>query len=97
MEKKNILDPLPFKVDDFFTTQEQRDEAQKEKIEEIEIDFDKEMPPIMEKRMKTYSKVRHSNQKEVVAKEGVGFTHSDCAGLSAPGAGGNRYRRFEHL
>ena len=25
MEKKNILDPLPFKVDDFFTTQEQRD------------------------------------------------------------------------
>ena len=33
MEKKNILDPLPFKVDDFFTTQEQRDEAKKEKIE----------------------------------------------------------------
>lgn len=39
MEKKNILDPLPFKVDDFFTTQEQRDEAKKEKIEEIEIDL----------------------------------------------------------
>lgn len=39
MKKKNILDPLPFKVDDFFTTQEQRDEAKKEKIEEIEIDL----------------------------------------------------------
>ncbi|MDY6015021.1 MAG: ParB/RepB/Spo0J family partition protein [Bacilli bacterium] len=39
MEKKNILDPLPFKVDDFFTTQEQRDETKKEKIEEIEIDL----------------------------------------------------------
>ena len=39
------------------------------KLEEIEIDFDKEMPPIMEKRMKTYSKVRHSNQKEVVCKD----------------------------
>lgn len=39
MEKKNILDSLPFKVDDFFTTQEQRDEAKKEKIEEIEIDL----------------------------------------------------------
>lgn len=37
MEKKNILDPLPFKVDDFFTTQEQRDEAKKEKIEELDI------------------------------------------------------------
>lgn len=39
MEKKNILDPLPFKVDDFFTTQEQRDEAKKEKIEEIDINL----------------------------------------------------------
>ena len=37
MEKKNILDPLPFKVDDFFTTQEQRDEAKKEKIEGLDI------------------------------------------------------------
>ncbi len=29
--------PMPFKFDDFFTTQEQRDEDKKEKIEEIDI------------------------------------------------------------
>lgn len=36
MEKKNI-DVPKFQVDDFFTTQEQRDENEKEKIENIEL------------------------------------------------------------
>ena len=39
MEKKSILDPMPFTVDSFFTTQEQRDEEKKEKVEEISIDL----------------------------------------------------------
>ena len=29
--------PMNFKLDDFYTTQEQRDEEKKEKIEEIDI------------------------------------------------------------
>ena len=37
MEKKSILDPMPFTVDDFFTTQAQRDDAKKEKIEDPEL------------------------------------------------------------
>ena len=36
-EKKNKEMPIPFKLDDFFTTQEIRDEESKEKIEEIDI------------------------------------------------------------
>ena len=36
-EKKKQEIPMPFKFDDFFTTQEQRDDAIKEKIEEIDI------------------------------------------------------------
>ena len=36
-EKKNKEMPIPFKLDDFFTTQETRDEESKEKIEEIDI------------------------------------------------------------
>ena len=44
MEKKNILDPMPFTVDSFFTTQEQRDEEKKEKVEEISIDLLDEFP-----------------------------------------------------
>ena len=36
-EKKKQEIPMPFKLDDFFTTQEQRDDASKEKIEEIDI------------------------------------------------------------
>ena len=36
-EKKKQEIPLPFKLDDFYTTQEQRDENNKEKIEEIDI------------------------------------------------------------
>ena len=36
-EKKKQEIPMPFKFDDFFTTQEQRDDAAKEKIEEIDI------------------------------------------------------------
>mgnify|MGYP002520530730 FL=1 len=36
-EKKKQEIPMPFKFDDFFTTQEQRDDAVKEKIEEIDI------------------------------------------------------------
>lgn len=36
-EKKNKEMPIPFKLDDFFTTQEERDEENKEKIEEIDL------------------------------------------------------------
>lgn len=36
-EKKKQEIPMPFKFDDFFTTQEQRDDAVKEKIEEVDI------------------------------------------------------------
>ena len=36
-EKKKQEIPMPFKFDDFFTTQEQRDEETKEHIEEIDI------------------------------------------------------------
>ena len=36
-EKKNKEMPIPFKLDDFFTTQETRDEESKEKIEEVDI------------------------------------------------------------
>ena len=36
-EKKKQEIPMPIKFDDFFTTQEQRDDAVKEKIEEIDI------------------------------------------------------------
>ena len=36
MERKNVIDPM-FKLDDFFTTQEERDEQRKEKIEELDI------------------------------------------------------------
>ena len=44
MEKKSILDPMPFTVDDFFTTQAQRDDAKKEKIEEIDLGLLDEFP-----------------------------------------------------
>jgi len=44
MEKKNIIDPMPFSVDDFFSTQEQRDDAKKEKIENIDISLLDEFP-----------------------------------------------------
>jgi ParB family chromosome partitioning protein len=37
MERKSIIDPVSFKVDDFFTTQKERDEARKEKVEELNI------------------------------------------------------------
>ena len=36
-EKKKQEIPIPFSLDDFYTTQEQRDEDNKEKIEEIDI------------------------------------------------------------
>ena len=36
-EKKKHEIPIPFKLDDFFTTQEIRDEENKEKIEEIDL------------------------------------------------------------
>ena len=36
-EKKKQEIPIPFKLDDFYTTQEQRDEEGKEKVEEIDI------------------------------------------------------------
>ena len=36
-EKKKHEIPIPFKLDDFFTTQEVRDEESKEKIEEIDL------------------------------------------------------------
>lgn len=36
-EKKKQEIPIPFKFDDFFTTQQQRDDEAKEKIEEIDI------------------------------------------------------------
>ena len=36
-EKKKQEIPMDFKLDDFFTSQEQRDENQKERIEEIDI------------------------------------------------------------
>ena len=36
MERKNVIDPM-FKLDDFFTTQEERDEQKKEKIEKLEL------------------------------------------------------------
>jgi len=35
---------MPFTVDSFFTTQEQRDEEKKEKVEEISIDLLDEFP-----------------------------------------------------
>ena len=36
-EKKKQEIPIPFKLDDFYTTQEQRDDNEKERIEEIDI------------------------------------------------------------
>lgn len=36
MERKNVIDPM-FKLDDFFTSQEERDEQNKEKIEKLEL------------------------------------------------------------
>ena len=36
-EKKKQEIPIPFKLDDFFTTQETRDDEQKEKVESIDI------------------------------------------------------------
>lgn len=36
-EKKKQEIPIPFKLDDFFTTQNERDDAEKEKIEQISI------------------------------------------------------------
>ena len=36
MERKNVIDSM-FKLDDFFTSQEERDEQKKEKIEELEL------------------------------------------------------------
>lgn len=39
MEKKSYIDHQTFKLDDFFTTQKQRDEAKKEKIELICLDL----------------------------------------------------------
>lgn len=36
MERKNVIDPM-FKLDDFFTSQEERDEQKKEKIENLEL------------------------------------------------------------
>ena len=36
MERKNVIDPM-FKLDDFFTSQEERDEQKKEKIEKLEL------------------------------------------------------------
>ena len=38
MERKNVIDPM-FKLDDFFTSQEERDEQKKEKIEELELNL----------------------------------------------------------
>lgn len=38
-EKKKQGIPIPFKLDDFFTTQEERDESQKEHIEQINLDL----------------------------------------------------------
>ena len=36
MERKNVIDPM-FKLDDFFTSQEERDEQKKEKIVKLEL------------------------------------------------------------
>lgn len=36
MERKSVIDPM-FKLDDFFTSQEERDEQKKEKIEKLEL------------------------------------------------------------
>lgn len=44
MEKKNYIDHPTFKLDDFFTTQEQRDENEKEKIEIIKLDLIDDFP-----------------------------------------------------
>ena len=38
MERKNVIDPM-FKLYDFFTSQEERDEQKKEKIEELELNL----------------------------------------------------------
>ena len=38
-EKKKHEIPIQFKLDDFFTTQEIRDEENKEKIEEIDLSW----------------------------------------------------------
>lgn len=44
MEKKSYIDHSMFKLDDFFTTQEQRDENKKEKIEIIKLDLIDDFP-----------------------------------------------------
>ena len=44
MEKKSYIDHQTFKLDDFFTTQEQRDENKKEKIEIIDLDLIDDFP-----------------------------------------------------
>ena len=38
-EKKKQEIPMDFKLDDFFTSQEQRDDDKKEKVETIDISF----------------------------------------------------------
>ena len=35
---------MPFKIDDFFTTQEERDDMKKEKVEEIDISLLDQFP-----------------------------------------------------
>ncbi len=44
MEKKSYIDQPTFKLDDFFTTQAQRDEEKKEKIEIIDLKLIDEFP-----------------------------------------------------
>lgn len=44
MDERESKIKMPFKIDDFFTTQEERDDMKKEKVEEIDISLLDEFP-----------------------------------------------------
>lgn len=67
-EKKKQEIPIPFKFDDFFTTQEQRDEAFKEKIEEIDISL---IDDFKEHPFKVLDNDDMSALKESIKKSGI--------------------------
>ena len=67
-EKKKQEIPIPFKFDDFFTTQEQRDEAAKEKIEEIDISL---IDDFKEHPFKVLDNDDMSALKESIKKSGI--------------------------
>lgn len=44
MDERESKIKMPFKIDDFFTTQEERDDMKKEKVEEIDISLLDQFP-----------------------------------------------------